>query len=525
MYNLENNFDNWNELKKNIHNIKEVNINIKERNIYFVSMGQNIGRESYGKGEKFLRPVLVYKKLGSRYFLGIPLTSTLKEGSYYFAFNRKNGKKNTAMLNQMKTFDAKRVVSYAGKISNNVYKNLQNKMGSFMNITLPEREGVPTRAKDDCIIPKNENSVNQRLFLSPPHMGRNELTYIEKVFQSNYIAPLGEYVNKFEESISQYTGAKHALAVTSGTAAIHLALRVLGIGKGDDVLASSFTFIGSVNAILYQGANPVFIDSDYVSWNLSPELLSDYLATCKKRPKALIVTHLYGQSADIEKIATICKSYGVYLIEDAAESLGATYNGRHTGTFGDFGIYSFNGNKILTTSGGGVLVSHNEAWIEKAKFLSTQAKEPFLHYEHEEYGYNYRMSNVLAAIGVGQMEVIEERVAKKREIFTWYQEALEGLPVAFMPELENSRGNRWLTTLLFEENIDIHRVIDALEQQNCESRPLWKPMHMQPLFKEALCVNDGVSEALFKRGLCLPSGTKMSREDIQRVTSAIRGSL
>lgn len=292
---------------------------------------------------------------------------------------------------------------------------------------------------------------NKRIFLSSPHMGGNELKYIEDVFKSNYIAPLGEYVNRFEDSIKSYTKTPNALALNSGTSALHLALRVLGIGKDDDVLASTFTFIGSINAILYQGANPIFIDSDKESWNLSPKLLNKYLVNCKKKPKALIVTHLYGMSADIEKIADICNLHGVYLIEDAAESLGATYNGKHTGVFGDFGVYSFNGNKILTTSGGGMLVSNNKEWIEKAKFYSTQAKEPFLHYEHNEYGYNYRMSNVLAAIGVGQMEVIEDRVLKKREIFNWYKEYLkECEDIEFMPELENSRGNRWLTAMVFK---------------------------------------------------------------------------
>lgn len=356
-------------------------------------------------------------------------------------------------------------------------------------------------------------------------MSGNELKYIEKVFQSNYIAPLGEYVNKFEESIKNYTGAKNALAVTSGTAAIHLALRILGIGQGDDVLASTFTFIGSVNAIIYQGANPVFIDSDKESWNLSPKLLNKYLVECEKKPKALIVTHLYGQCADIKKIADICSLYGVYLIEDAAESLGAIYNGKHTGTFGDFGIYSFNGNKILTTSGGGMMVSNNKEWIDKAKFYSTQAKEPFVHYEHVEYGYNYRMSNVLAAIGVAQMEVIEERVIKKREIFEWYREFLGNVKeIAFMPELENSRGNRWLTALTFEKS-DFNKVMKALEEVNVESRPLWKPMHMQPLFRDAKSVVDGTSEELFKKGLCVASSTTMSKDDVKMICDVIKSCL
>ncbi|AKF25996.1 aminotransferase DegT [Sulfurovum lithotrophicum] len=353
-------------------------------------------------------------------------------------------------------------------------------------------------------------------------MGGNEQKYIDEVFKSNYIAPIGEYINKFEASICSYTGAQNALAVTCGTAAIHLALRVLGVGKDDDVLASTFTFIGSVSAILYQNATPVFIDSERESWNLDPVLLKEYLESCEKKPKALIVTHLYGQSAQIEEIAVICKEYGVYLIEDAAESLGATYNGKHTGTFGDFGIYSFNGNKILTTSGGGMLVSDNAEWIKKAGFYSTQAKEPYLHYEHLEYGYNYRMSNVLAAIGVGQMEVIEDRVEKKREVFEWYKEELKDIDVEFMPELAGSHGNRWLTTLLFKKDVDIDKIIAELDEDGCESRPLWKPMHMQPLFKENQSVLNRVSEELFERGICLPSGTRMDRNDVKRVCDLIK---
>jgi len=367
--------------------------------------------------------------------------------------------------------------------------------------------------------------MHKRIFLSAPHMSGNELKYIEKVFESNYIAPLGEYVNKFEESIKSYTGTSNALAVSSGTAALHLALRVLGIGQGDDVLASTFTFIGSVNAILYQGANPVFVDSDDASWNLSPKLLKEYLESCDNKPKALIVTHLYGMNADIEEIAKICKAHGIYLIEDAAESLGATFNGKHTGTFGDFGIYSFNGNKILTTSGGGMLVTPNQEWRDKALFYATQAKEPFLHYEHTEYGYNYRMSNVLAAIGVAQMEVIEERVAKKRQIFEWYRECLEDIDeIDFMPELPNSRGNRWLTALTFQKS-DYMRIVEALEEINVESRPLWKPMHMQPLFKDAKAITNGTSEQLFAKGLCVASSTIMEKSDVKHICQTIKENL
>ena len=364
-----------------------------------------------------------------------------------------------------------------------------------------------------------------RIFLSAPHMGGNELKYIQQVFESNYIAPLGEYVNRFESAITAYTGAPYAAAVSSGTAAIHLALRILGVEEGDDVLASTFTFIGSVTPILYQNANPVFIDSNTKSWNLSPELLEEYLKTAKKKPKALIVTHLYGMAAEIETIADICRRYDIYLIEDAAESLGAMYNKKHTGTFGDFGIYSFNGNKILTTSGGGMLVTPNKAHRDKAVFYATQAKEPYLHYEHIEYGYNYRMSNVLAAIGVGQMEVIEERVAKKRQIFNWYKEALADIDeISFMPELPQTRGNRWLTALTFEKT-PYQKIIDTLEAINVESRPLWKPMHMQPLFKDAKTYTDGTSETLFSKGLCLASSTSMTKEDVEKICDTIKKNL
>ena len=356
-------------------------------------------------------------------------------------------------------------------------------------------------------------------------MSGNELKYIEKVFESNYIAPLGEFVNKFEDSIKTYTKSENAIALSSGTAGIHLALRILGIKEDDDVLASTFTFIGSVSAILYQGSNPVFIDSDKESWNISPKLLEEYLINCSKKPKALILTHLYGQCADIEKIVLICKEHNIYLIEDAAESLGATFNGKHTGTFGDFGIYSFNGNKILTTSGGGMLVSKNKEYNTKAMFYSTQAREDEIFYEHNEYGYNYRMSNVLSAIGVAQMEVIEERVKQKREIFSWYKESLNDIEeITFMPELKNSRGNRWLSTLVFGKTFP-NKIMEALDKINVESRPLWKPMHLQPLFKGSKTYLDGTSEELFKRGLCLPSSTIMTKDDVTIISDVIRKSL
>jgi len=360
-----------------------------------------------------------------------------------------------------------------------------------------------------------------RIFLSPPHMSGKEQQYISEVFESNYIAPLGAFVDRFEESIRSYTGISHALALSSATAGLHLALRVLGIGRGDYVLTSSFTFIGSVSAILYQNANPIFVDSDE-SWNISPSLLKEAIKKAPKKPKALIITHLYGQVCKLNEIIAICKEEGIYLIEDAAESLGASYHGQQSGTFGDMAVYSFNGNKILTTSGGGMLVSENEEWIEKAKFLSTQAKEDYLHYEHKEFGYNYRMSNVLAAIGVAQMEVLQSRVDRRREIYGLYKKALSSIDeITFMPEIECSIGTRWLTTLTFD-GTNPQKIIEALEKENIESRPLWKPMHMQPLFKDALVIEDGTSERLFTKGICLPSGSSMLDSDVHRTCELIK---
>ena len=361
----------------------------------------------------------------------------------------------------------------------------------------------------------------QRIFLSPPHMSGKEQEYINEVFKSNYIAPLGEYVNKFEASVSNYAGAPDALALNSGTSAIHLALRVLGIGAADVVLASTFTFMASVSPILYQGATPVFIDSDE-SWNLSPELLTQAIANSPKKPKALVVTHLYGQAAKMKEICEICANENIAVVEDAAEALGGFLSGKALGTFGRLGAYSFNGNKIITTSGGGMLVGEKEL-VEKARFYSTQAREPFLHYEHKDYGYNYRLSNVLGAIGTAQMEVLEQRVIKKREIFEKYKKELAELE--FMPEIANSRGNRWLTTALFKEKGAHLRVIEALAKENIESRPLWKPMHMQPVFEGALAFTDGTSEEMFARGICLPSGTAMQDEELARVVKIVKENL
>ena len=352
-------------------------------------------------------------------------------------------------------------------------------------------------------------------------MSGKEQEYINEVFKSNYIAPLGEYVNKFEASVANYAGAQDALALNSGTSAIHLALRVLGIGAGDVVLASTFTFMASVSPILYQGATPIFVDSDE-SWNLSPELLKKAIANSPKKPKALVVTHLYGQAAKMKEICEICERENIAVVEDAAEALGGFYNGKALGTFGRLGAYSFNGNKIITTSGGGMLVGERDL-VEKARFYSTQAREPFLHYEHKDYGYNYRLSNVLGAIGTAQMEVLEQRVIKKREIFEKYKKELPELE--FMPEIANSRGNRWLTTALFKEKGAHLRVIEALAKENIESRPLWKPMHMQPVFEGALAFTDGASEEMFARGICLPSGTAMGDEEFARVVKIVKENL
>ena len=358
-----------------------------------------------------------------------------------------------------------------------------------------------------------------RVFLSPPNMSGKEQEYIKKVFESNYIAPLGEYVNKFEESIKSYTGAKDALALSAGTAALHLALRVLGVKEGDFVLASSFTFMASVSPILYEKATPVFIDCDE-SWNLSPELLKKAISNLPKKPKALVVTHLYGQASKMKEICEICQNESIALVEDAAEALGGFYGGKALGTFGMMGAYSFNGNKIITTSGGGMLVGDKE-FVEKARFYSTQAREPLLHYEHIDYGYNYRLSNVLGAIGVAQMEVLEKRVEQKRKVFEIYEKEL-GDVLEFMPELPNSRGNRWLTTGVFAKK-DAHlKVIKALSDENIESRPLWKPMHLQPVFKGALSFIDGYSEDLFSRGICLPSGSDMSEQTQERVIKIVK---
>lgn len=371
--------------------------------------------------------------------------------------------------------------------------------------------------------------TKQRIFLSAPHMGGRELDYINDAFASNYIAPVGPQIVAFEHEFAEKVGSRYAAAVSSGTAALHLLLRYFGVGPGDTVLCSSFSFVASANPILYCGATPVFVDSDRLSWNMNPNLLAQELRRRNdenKLPQAVVLVHLYGQPADIDAIKHLCDKYRVALIEDAAESLGATYKGRATGTFGAAGFYSFNGNKIITTSGGGMIVSDDKKLIDKVRFWATQARDAALHYEHSEVGYNYRMSNVLAAIGRGQLQVLDDRVTRKREIFQVYHENLAELPgVAFMPEPDFARSTRWLTCMIVDPEVagtDRNKIIEALEQENIESRPTWKPMHLQPLYRGYEIVGGAVSEELFRQGVCLPSGTGMTDEDLHRTIKIIR---
>ena len=376
-------------------------------------------------------------------------------------------------------------------------------------------------------------SHKRRIYLSTPHMSGNEIKYINDAFDTNWIAPLGPHVDAFEKELAAFVGVKDAAAVSSGTAAIHLALRLLDIKAGDTVFCSSLTFVASANPIVYLGAMPVFIDSEPETWNMSPQALEQALHDANlvgKLPKAVIVVNLYGQSAKMDEIVAICHIYNIPIIEDAAESLGSTYKGRASGSFGRFGVYSFNGNKIITTSAGGMLVSNDAEGLEKARFLATQARDPAAHYQHSQMGYNYRMSNVLAGIGRAQLEVLEERVNARRAIFKRYYQELSHLPgVRFMPELKHTRSNRWLTALTIEEKeagVSIEVLLKSLADENIEARPVWKPLHMQPLFEGTRYYphsdNENVSEHLFKTGICLPSGSKMTEEDQMRVIDCIK---
>jgi dTDP-4-amino-4,6-dideoxygalactose transaminase len=386
----------------------------------------------------------------------------------------------------------------------------------------------------------------KRIFLSPPHMSGYEQRYINEAFESNYIAPLGPQVDAFEKEFAKKVRISHSVALSSGTAAMHLALCGLGIEEDDEVFLSTLTFIGSVSPVTFVKAKPVFIDADYTTWNMDPDLLAREICACADRgrlPKAVIPTDLYGQCADLDRILEICAPYETPVIADAAEALGATYKGRSAGAGAKAAVFSFNGNKIITTSGGGMLASEDEEFIAKARFLSQQARDEAPHYEHSQIGFNYRMSNILAAIGRGQLRVLDERVQVKRQIFAKYKAALQNINgIEFMPEAPFGKSNRWLTVILISPQkfgTDRETVRLALEAENIEARPVWKPMHLQPVFQcgpqhtalkaqigslksiDARAVGGAVAEDLFERGLCLPSGTAIADRDIQRVVSVI----
>jgi pyridoxal phosphate-dependent aminotransferase EpsN len=372
---------------------------------------------------------------------------------------------------------------------------------------------------------------SEPIYLSPPHMTGRERDYVDEAFATNWIAPVGPHIEAFEREFSEYVGTPHAVAVTSGTAALHLALLLAGVGPGDEVMVSTLTFAASVNPIRYLGAQPIFVDSEEASWNMDPDLLTEALAAkarVGRLPKAVVVVHLLGQSADIDRILEVCHHYGIPLIEDAAEALGATYKGTSPGTFGRAGIFSFNGNKIITTSGGGMLVSDDANLINWARKLATQARDPAPHYQHSEVGFNYRLSNVLAGIGRGQLSALEDRVAARRRNFDFYARALEDVPgIGFQPEASWGRHARWLSAITIdpaEFGADREMVRLALAEANIESRPIWKPMHQQPVFAGCLTIGGSVADDLFTRGLCLPSGSNLTEDDLSRVVAVIVGS-
>ncbi|MEB4869801.1 aminotransferase class I/II-fold pyridoxal phosphate-dependent enzyme [Priestia megaterium] len=378
--------------------------------------------------------------------------------------------------------------------------------------------------------------TNSKIYLSPPHMSGDEKRYIDEAFETNWIAPLGPNVDAFEKELASSVGVSEAVAVSSGTAAIHLALSLLEVTKGDIVFCSTLTFVASANPIIYQGAEPVFIDSEPETWNMSPEALKRALQDAfiqGKLPKAAIVVNLYGQSAKMDQILSLCNQYNVPVIEDAAESLGSTYKGKASGSFGKFGVYSFNGNKIITTSGGGMLVSNDIDALQKARFLATQARDYAPHYQHSQLGYNYRMSNILAGVGRAQLQVLENRVETRRKIFERYYQELSGLSgITFMPELSNTKTNRWLTVLTVNEKeagTSAAELVQAFTEQNIEARPVWKPLHMQPLFKGARYYsheeNKDVAHQLFKTGLCLPSGSSMTENEQNKVIKYLKKGL
>lgn len=372
--------------------------------------------------------------------------------------------------------------------------------------------------------------MNEKIWLSSPHMGGKEEVYVKEAFDTNWIAPLGPHVDGFENDLCNFTGAKNAAALNSGTGAIHLALIILGVKAGDEVICQSFTFSASANPIIYQGAIPIFIDSEKDTWNMCPKHLRTAIVdriSKGKKPKAIIPVHLYGMPAKMDKIISIANEFEIPIIEDAAEALGSSINGKSCGSFGQLGVLSFNGNKIITTSGGGALVSDNDEYITMARFLATQARDPAPHYQHSNIGYNYRMSNVCAGIGRGQMEVLKDRAAQRRSNYDFYIKAFAGIEgVSFLPEPKGFFSNRWLTCILVNpiltKNGITREVIRLeLEKENIESRPLWKPMHLQPVFANSPFYGDGTSEKLFETGLCLPSGSNLRSDDLDRVVKVV----
>lgn len=376
--------------------------------------------------------------------------------------------------------------------------------------------------------------MKERIYLASPHMSEEgyEQTYVKEAFETNWVAPLGPNVTNFEQELATYVGVNSASALSSGTAAIHLGLKALGVEAGDVVFCSTLTFSASCNPILYLGATPVFIDSDAKTWNMCPKALKLAFEAAKnnnKLPKAVVVVNLYGQSADMDPIIELCEQYQVPILEDAAESLGAMYKGRMSGTIGDIGIYSFNGNKIITTSGGGMMISNNEAYTKKATFWATQSREAERHYEHKEIGFNYRMSNVVAGIGRGQLKVLNERIAKKKEIYETYQDAFKEIEeIEMMNICDFGQSNYWLSVMTLKETSKVKPldIMLALEAENIESRPVWKPMHLQPIFKQypffTVSENIPVSEDYFNRGVCLPSDTKMTTEQQNHIIELIK---
>jgi len=369
--------------------------------------------------------------------------------------------------------------------------------------------------------------MNPKIWLSSPHMGGEELKYIHEAFDTNWVAPLGPNVNEFEKSLEAYLKDVYACALSSGTAALHLALILLNVGSGDEVICQSMTFSASANPIVYQGATPIFVDSESETWNMCPQALriaiEDKLSKGKK-PKAIIPVHLYGMPANMSEILKVANEYNIPVVEDAAEALGSHINGKMCGTFGEMSILSFNGNKIITTSGGGALIAHDKAHTEKGLFLATQARDNAPHYEHSHIGYNYRMSNIVAGIGRGQMEVLPLRIEQRRHVYNTYVKALSSIPeIQFISEPEHYFSNRWLSTILVDSNSKVSRedIRLALLEKNIESRPLWKPMHLQPVFNNAPYYGAQIAEDLFNRGLCLPSGSNLTDDDVQRVISTI----